>query len=530
MPEQALRLPALTNAPNPSRARVLTRRSPPLPGQDYCFIDFRYRFTLLISIDMRMMLHINWLRTAARALLAWTLGLGLMLGAVGCGDRLEVAPSTPQTPPTPAPAKISEVSPPATIQNLRSALDNYQPQVSILSPQPGAVLQDTTVTVRLQVLDLPLFQDPDLGLGPHLEVILDNQPPTSIYSLDQPLVFQNLEPGTHTLRAFATRPWHESFKNEGAYAQTTFHIFTKTQDNNPDLTQPLLTYNHPTGTYGAEPIMLDFYLTNAPLHLVARENPEDEILDWRIGVTVNGESFFLDRWEPIYLKGFQPGLNWVQLQFFDQEGNSIKNAFNNTVRLINYQPKAQDTLSKLVRGQISATVARGIVQPNYKAPVPVPTPTPTPEPPIEEAPIEEAAPEPPIEEAPIEEAAPEPPIEEAAPEPPIEEAAPEPPIEEAAPEAVVEEAAPEAVVEEAAPEAVVEEAAPEAVVEEAAPEAVVEEAATKAATPGEVKTPKPETQKSETSKMARFLSRFRRQSEQTTTAAPTEAVAPETSP
>ncbi|WP_199247645.1 hypothetical protein [[Phormidium] sp. ETS-05] len=491
---------------------------------------------------MRMILRINWLRTTARTLLAWTLGLGLLFGAVGCGDRLEVAPSTPQTPPTPATAKISEVSPPTAIQNLRSALDNYQPQVSILSPQPGAVLQDTTVNVRLQVLDLPLFQDPDLGLGPHLEVILDNQLPTSIYSVDQPLVLKNLEPGTHTLRVFATRPWNESFKNEGAYAQTTFHIFTKTQDNNPDRAQPLLTYNQPTGTYGAEPIMLDFYLTNAPLHLVARENPDDEILDWRVGVTVNGESFFLDRWEPIYLKGFQPGLNWVQLQFFDQEGNSIKNAFNNTVRLINYQPKAQDTLSKLVRGQISATAARGIVQPNYKPPVttptPTPAPTPTPEPPIEEAPIEEA---------PIEEAAPEPVVEEAAPEPVVEEAAPEPVVEETAPEPVVEETAPEPVVEETAPEPVVEETAPEAVVEEAAPEAVVEEAApeapapvetavTKVAAPGEGKTLKPETENSPISKVKRFLSRFRRQSEESTTVAPapvttsTEAATPETSP
>jgi hypothetical protein len=69
----------------------------------------------------------------------------------------------------------------------------------------------------------------------------------------------------------------------------------------------VLTYSRPTGSYGAEPIMLDFYLTNAPLHLVAQENPDDEIADWRIRVTVNGESFVLDRWQPVYLKGFKPG-------------------------------------------------------------------------------------------------------------------------------------------------------------------------------------------------------------------------------
>jgi len=33
--------------------------------------------------------------------------------------------------------------------------------------------------------------------------------------------------------------------------------FTKTPDNNPDA-EPLLTYSRPKGSYGAEPILLDF--------------------------------------------------------------------------------------------------------------------------------------------------------------------------------------------------------------------------------------------------------------------------------
>jgi hypothetical protein len=172
---------------------------------------------------------------------------------------------------------------------------------------------------------------------------------------------------------FASRPWDESFKNEGAYAQTTFHILTKTNDNNPAPTLPLLTYSRPQGTYGAEPIMLDFYLTNAPLHLVAQENPEDKIKDWRIRVTVNGESFTADEWQPIYLKGFQKGNNWVQLELLDEDGNNLENAFNNTVRLVTYEPKQKDTLAKLVEGKISVEEARPIVEAGYRAKV-VPIP------------------------------------------------------------------------------------------------------------------------------------------------------------
>jgi hypothetical protein len=280
-------------------------------------------------------------------------------------------------------------------------LDDYQPQVTIVSPKADEVLQDATVSVRFQVQDLPVFKDPDLGLGPHLHVILDNQPYKAVYDLDQPLVFEDLSPGTHTLRVFASRPWHESFKNEGAYSQTTFHVFTKSTDNSPDPALPLLTYSRPTGSYGAEPIMLDFYLTNAPLHLVARENPDDDIADWRIRVTINGESFVLDRWQPVYLKGFKPGKNWVKLEFLDEQGNPVKNVFNDTVRLISYEPQGKDTLSQLMRGELSTDLARGIVDPNYKAaptPIPspaatpIPSPSPTPYPTITPQPIPSVAP------------------------------------------------------------------------------------------------------------------------------------------
>src|SRR6478672_2108367 len=316
-----------------------------------------------------------------RALTSFLMAIILGLSLISCGDRAaSQIPGSNRTSSIQGTGSISEVAPPETIQKLRSSIDSYQPQVTILSPQPDEVLQDTTVTARFQVQDLPIFKNPELEMGPHLHVFLDNQPYRAVYDLSQPLVLEDLTPGTHTLRVFASRPWHESFKNEGAYAQTTFHLFTKTSENQPDLEQPLLTYSRPQGSYGAEPIMLDFYLTNAPLHLVAQENPNDEIADWRIRVTINGQSFVLDKWQPIYLKGFKPGKNWVQLEFLNELGNPVKNVFNDTVRLITYELKGQDTLSKLVRGDLSADDARGIVEPNYvnKA-LPLVTPTPTPE-------------------------------------------------------------------------------------------------------------------------------------------------------
>jgi hypothetical protein len=305
----------------------------------------------------------------------------VVLSITSCGDKAvsrEVSVGYKEKPQQIS-RQFSEVSPPAAIQELRSSLDVYQPQVTIVTPQSDEVLQDDKVTVRLQVKDLPIFKDPKFDLGPHLHVILDNDPYIAVYDLNQPLVLPDLSPGTHTLRVFASRPWDESFKNEGAYAQTTFHIFTKTEDNNPDPALPLLTYNRPKGSYGAEPILLDFYLTNAPLHLVAKDNPNNQIADWRIRCTINGESFVLDRWQAVYLKGFKPGKNWVKLEFLDDKGNPVKNVFNSTIRLITYEPKSKDTLSKIVRGELLADQVRSIVDPNYTAkpitPEPIPTPS-----------------------------------------------------------------------------------------------------------------------------------------------------------
>lgn len=319
-------------------------------------------------------------------LIFFSLGLG------SCTDRVQAYQSEENAPKI-VTGRLLEVAPPPIILQLRSSMAKYQPQVSILSPQPDQVLQDTNVSVKLQVRDLPIFQDPELKLGPHLNLLLDDRSEQKIYDLEQPILLENLSPGTHTLRVFASRPWFESFKNEGSYAQTTFHILTKTDNNNPDPSLPLLTYNSPTGSYGAEPILLDFYLTNAPLHMVARENPD--IADWRIRVTVNGESFTIDEWQPSYLKGFQPGNNWIKLEFIDEDGNKLDNAFNDTVKLITYTPNGQDSLSQLVRGELPVDMAMAIVDPDYQAQViPSPTPEETPVPEITETQpsVEEAPP------------------------------------------------------------------------------------------------------------------------------------------
>ncbi|BAQ66319.1 hypothetical protein [Geminocystis sp. NIES-3709] len=379
--------------------------------------------------------------------LSWLTIIIFSVILVGCNDSIESvqAFNSDSKPPIPNVENIAEVAPPLLIQQLNENFAQTQPQVKILSPQNDEVLNTNNVSVDLEVKGLDIFKNEELQMGPHLHFFVDDKPYQAIYSTANSIELTDLAPGTHTIRVFASRPWHESFKNEGAYAQTTFHVFTATEDNNPAQNQPLLTYSRPQGVYSAEPIMLDFYLTNTPLHVVATENPNDEIVDWRIRVTINGESFLLDTWQPIYLTGFNKGQNWVKLEFIDENGNVIKNAFNSTVRVIDFQPKVKDTLAKLVTNKISLTKAQAITIKDYPITEEEVTP--------EETKVEEVTPE----EIKIEEVTPE--------EIKIEEVTPEEiKIEEVTPEEIkVEEATPEEIkVEEVTPEEIkVEEVTPE---------------------------------------------------------------------
>jgi|GEM_PF-518750 len=271
---------------------------------------------------------------------------------------------------------IVEVSPPETIQKLRLNIDRYSPQVKILSPAADQLVKDDTVSVRFEVRDLLIFKDKKLGLGPHLSIFLDNKPYQEVYDLGQPLILKKLAPGTHTIRAIANRPWFESFKNPGAYAQTTFHIFTRTEENNPSPDQPLLTYGQPQGLLGTDTVLFDFYLSNLPKTKASAGTEAN----WQVLVSINGSTFYLNDWQPLYLQGLKPGKNWVRFELTDQRGQKIENAFNDTIRVVEVQENGNDVRSKLVRGELSAIDAGGIVDPNYKRPQPTPAKPATTEP------------------------------------------------------------------------------------------------------------------------------------------------------
>ena len=235
------------------------------------------------------------------------------------------------------------------------------------------------------------MKDPATNMGNHIHVILDNQPYDAYYNLDQPFELRNVSEGKHTIRVFPSRPWHESYKNDGAFQMVTFTVegggnaSNQTTGNSPgksispanvaetpkkgantntagnsntaanshaappregkdfaagnasevDLKKPLLTYSRPKGEYkgaDADAIMIDFWLLNAKL--------KDGGGDYRVRYSVDGgEAKYIDAWGPIWLKGWTPGKHTIKLELVDKDGNIVSNGdYNSTTRDITVTP------------------------------------------------------------------------------------------------------------------------------------------------------------------------------------------------
>jgi hypothetical protein len=261
----------------------------------------------------------------------------------------------------------------------RGEQDVASPTLKIVEPKADASITGSTVKVKLDISgDLKGYEphmDPETKTGNHIHVILDNQPYEAYYNLDQPFELRNVSDGEHTLRVFASRPWHESYKNDGSFQMVKFSVKNGGADvNKPattsngqqmsnvnsnanansntnanaaptpegkamqastagtvDATKPLLTYSRPKGEYkGAEadPIMIDFWLANAKLTGDGGE--------YRVRYSVDGgDAKFIEKWAPVWLSGWSEGKHSVKLEIVDKAGNVVDNGgYNSTTREI----------------------------------------------------------------------------------------------------------------------------------------------------------------------------------------------------
>ena len=273
-----------------------------------------------------------------RALIGWVL-VALMLVSSGC-DRLgrqaspAPEPSQPLAPTAPRGA-LQEVAPPPLVQDLRTRLDRRDPQVSILAPADGALLPAGPWTLELQAQDWPLTDAGPLGLGPHLVVQLDNAPPLRISDAiaARHLAMPPLTPGSHRLTVYAARPWGEAVKSPGASRQIRLNRVAANPQQVPAPGSPQLLAALASPGPSQEPVLIDWLLLDAPL-----QHLRDDDGRWRLRVSVNGDSFLVDRQTPLWLKGFHGGSNAVQLELLDGRGEPLNPPFNSLVEEVVIQP------------------------------------------------------------------------------------------------------------------------------------------------------------------------------------------------
>ncbi len=298
-------------------------------------------------------------------------------------DNANTTATTNATPPasnsSPATQNLTVAERPQKIKDQmaeRGQQDEAKPILRIVTPRANSVVNGSTVPVLLnlsgELLGYKTMKDPATGMGNHIHVILDNQPYEAYYNLGEPFELRNVAEGKHTLRVFASRPWHESYKNEGNFQMVTFNVKGGGDASKPTTTsngqmmadnknangnntnaaaspspstregkdmasstasdvdpkKPLLTYSRPKGEYkGADTdaIMIDFWLTNASLQANG---------DYRVRYSVdNGEPKFIDKWEPIWLTGWTSGKHTIKLELIDKDNNVVNNGdYNSTTR------------------------------------------------------------------------------------------------------------------------------------------------------------------------------------------------------
>lgn len=310
------------------------------------------------------------------------------------------ASASPAATATPAAQVLTQVERPQKIKDqiqARGEQEGASPALKFVEPREGATVAGPTVKVKLALSgDLKGYKpgkdpmtmvgnDPSTMKGNHIHVILDNQPYEAYYNLDGPFELRNVSEGQHTLRVFASRPWHESYKNFASFQMVTFTVkgggdaskptttgagekmaegksaantnatakpsvnapmpapdstpkptpegkdMQPTTGGSVDKTKPLLTYSRPKGEYKGDDtnaIMIDFWLTNAKL--------QGDGGEYRVRYSVDGgEAKYIDKWEPIWLAGFAAGKHAVKLELVDKSGNAIDNGgYNTTTREI----------------------------------------------------------------------------------------------------------------------------------------------------------------------------------------------------
>ena len=226
--------------------------------------------------------------------------------------------------------RLQEVSPPGAVQQLRAALSSHTPRIELISPSDGTLLNTGEVKLTLRVQDWPLAEDPQLGFGAHVALQIDDDPPLRFGHAENDrlqITLPGLSPGSHRFTAYAAMPWGEAVKSQGASLQWRLDLLQQLSGTQPNQDAPWLAMVSPSDLSNGDPLLIDWLIWNAPL-----QNLREGDGRWRLRISVNGDSFLVDRQEALWLKASGNGNGSVQMELLDGLGDPITPVFNNQLR------------------------------------------------------------------------------------------------------------------------------------------------------------------------------------------------------
>ena len=280
-------------------------------------------------------------------------------GGEGSGDRGRAAEIVGVSAPS---GRLQEVSPPGAVQQLQAALSSHTPRLELISPSDGSLLSNGDLQVTLRIEDWPLAEDPQLGLGAHVALQIDDAPPVRIAHSDNDRVeirVPDLSPGSHRFTAYAAMPWGEAVKSPGASLQWRLDLLQGLAGTQPEPDAPWLAVVSPSDLGSSNPLLLDWLIWNAPL-----QNLREGDGRWRLRISVNGDSFLVDRQEALWLKAAGNGISSVQMELLDGLGDPITPVFNNQLRATQARPGARPAWmqSKLSDEQMARLLGDAIAE------------------------------------------------------------------------------------------------------------------------------------------------------------------------
>ena len=231
--------------------------------------------------------------------------------------------------PSSAPSgKLQEVAPPGAVQQLRQSLQQHRPSLRLIDPSNDSIVTSDALELRFEIDDWPLSSDPELGLGPHVVLQIDNRAPLRLSESDGSRLkvrIDDLEAGSHRFSAWAAYPWGEAVQTPEASIQGRLHLWQKLQGTQPDRDAPWLVPVSPAGEQGLQPLLVDWLIWNAPL-----QNLREGDGRWRLRISIDGDSFLVDHQEALWLKGSNgSGSHDIQMELLNGLGEPITPVFNN---------------------------------------------------------------------------------------------------------------------------------------------------------------------------------------------------------